>query len=941
MLGRRHSAGSARACPRRAALPVAIGCCAALTSAACAWPAAAAARAAPPVDNVLPAVEVRGSPFVGEASPGEELICGAGSWSGPVSEFEYEWVREGHPIASAAGVTYRVTSVDEGSSIWCIVKAIYRPSPTEKLVGEAESANSIAISGERREVPVNLSRPELTGRPQPGGALHCSTGSWSGNPTRFSYQWRRDGEVVESAAESEYRLTEADAGHELSCAVTAYNGVGASEPAASSEVAVAATLPELVAEPRVLGSNPATVGEILTCWPGIWQGSPAPTFSYRWLRDGSVIPFATGSLYTVEGADELHSLSCEVTATNSAGSSPVAESDNSVEVRGSKPKNTVPPQISGTPALGETLNCSAGSWSGVPAPTYRYLWIRDRGLAGEEAIGSATTSSYEVLGGDVGHALSCEVTATNSEGSGHAYSAAVVVPRNEHGSPPKNEIPPELSGTPSLGERLECSEGQWSGNPTPSLVLEWIRDRGQADEAIVDHSGSHVVSEADEGHSLTCEVTAFNDEGSATSYSDEVSVPGKAPENVETPEIVGTPAVGEALTCLKGRWRGAPPPTFTYRWLHDGIKITGAVASNYTITSDDEGTKITCSVAATNVAGTASATSSRVEVPGGPPRNIERPAIVGNPAVGETLTCVAGVWAGNPPPTFTYQWLLDGTQISSATEQTYTVVATDRGYDVSCEVTASNREGIEGTRSEPTHVPGIRPTPLPGQEPQVSGSPGVGEQLTCLPGKWSAAPPPRFTYQWLRDGSGIASATSATYTVELADQGEALSCVVTATNVEGFTSAESNRVEIPRATASAEVPTLTLGAGAPAPTAAQVIHALHVELARAEHHVRIATLRKAGTFTFPFAAPGAGRLEVLWWYQAPKHAHGSISKPLLLASAAASYASSSTKTVKLHLTRAGMDAFAHSMHIEITIKGLFAGPGDHAQTWLETVVLDH
>jgi hypothetical protein len=69
-------------------------------------------------------------------------------------------------------------------------------------------------------------------------------------------------------------------------------------------------------------SGTAIVGSVLSCSPGLWTGDPAPAaFTYRWLRDGASItgPTAAESSYTAQSADEGHSVSCEVYATNAAG----------------------------------------------------------------------------------------------------------------------------------------------------------------------------------------------------------------------------------------------------------------------------------------------------------------------------------------------------------------------------------------------------------------------------------------------------------------------------------------------------------------------------------------------------------------------------------------------------------------------------------------------
>ena len=87
--------------------------------------------------------------------------------------------------------------------------------------------------------------------------------------------------------------------------------------------------PENTAAPIVSGT--AKVGQTLTCSEGTWT-NPAPTsYAYRWLRDGVAIGGAESSTYTVTAADEGHSISCEVTATNAVGSKSAA-SGNSVAI---------------------------------------------------------------------------------------------------------------------------------------------------------------------------------------------------------------------------------------------------------------------------------------------------------------------------------------------------------------------------------------------------------------------------------------------------------------------------------------------------------------------------------------------------------------------------------------------------------------------------------
>lgn len=69
------------------------------------------------------------------------------------------------------------------------------------------------------------------------------------------------------------------------------------------------------------------------------------------------------------------------------------------------------PHVSGTPAVGEALNCTMGNWNGEPS-SYAYQWQND----GTDIAGSIS-DTYLIAAGDAGHSLACVVTATNAIGS--------------------------------------------------------------------------------------------------------------------------------------------------------------------------------------------------------------------------------------------------------------------------------------------------------------------------------------------------------------------------------------------------------------------------------------------------------------------------------------------------------------------------------------------
>jgi hypothetical protein len=114
------------------------------------------------------------------------------------------------------------------------------------------------------------------------------------------------------------------------------------------------------------------------------------------------------------------------------------------------PINTAAPVASGTPAVGQTLSCSNGSWTGIPTPTFTRAWLRD-GVP----IAGATASTYVVQAADEGNGLTCKVTAKNASGSVAALSNTLIVPV----PPPPPPPPPPRPVITLLTAKIVVSHG--------------------------------------------------------------------------------------------------------------------------------------------------------------------------------------------------------------------------------------------------------------------------------------------------------------------------------------------------------------------------------------------------------------------------------------------------------------------------------------------------
>ena len=135
--------------------------------------------------------------------------------------------------------------------------------------------------------------------------------------------------------------------------------------------------------------------------------------------------------------------------------------------------------------------------------------------------------------------------------------------------------------------------------------------------------------------------------------------------------------------------------TSTFRWLRDGVAITGETASSYTLDTVDNSSSITFEVTPVAATGktTGSAVTSSVVTVGNTAPIASNVSIsddnAGNAIVGDVLTgsYIFTDGDGDLEATSTYRWLRDNTVIDGATSLTYTLVAADSGLSLVFEVT--------------------------------------------------------------------------------------------------------------------------------------------------------------------------------------------------------------------------------------------------------------
>jgi hypothetical protein len=292
------------------------------------------------------------------------------------------------------------------------------------------------------------------------------------------------------------------------------------------------------------------------------------------------------------------------------------------------------------------------------------------------------------------------------------------------------------------------------------------------------------------------------------------------PSATVSPVIAGAAAKGQTLTATAGTWAGDTPLSYAYQWedcTPQGAcaPIGGATGQSYVVQASDVGRMLVVSVTASNDAGTGVALSAPTALvgSGAPPAATSQPTTLGGFNQGLTLTIGPGVWSGDTPISYAYQWQRCNpstqvcTTIPGATGSSYVLAGADVGFELRALVTATNDAGSAQTPSELTGViggsgaavatptspaPGTATNPAPGKAspalgtPTISGSARVGGRLTATPRGPTTGSTASFAFQWQRCNgvstacADIPGATGESYVPVAADAGAHLRVVVSA-----------------------------------------------------------------------------------------------------------------------------------------------------------------
>ena len=457
-------------------------------------------------------------------------------------------------------------------------------------------------------------------------------------------------------------------------------------------------------------------------------------------------------------------------------------------------------EITGSFISGETLGVTLINFNDVgKSPNIAYQWTRNNlDITGE------TNDSYTILSSDFNKTISVKVTYIN------IYKVTRIIKANNPtivASPAGTQtgsVTITATGGYKVGQTLTANTSTITDTNVTgaiSFTYQWTRDGTNISGAT---SQNYLQVSADSGKVINVKAIYTND------YSTQVTVTSTnttqtIQNTIASVAITGNFKEGQTLQAVITDNDTFDESKVTFTWKNNDptpatlYTGTGSTYKNYTIASGDVGKIINVTVVYVDNNGFSENVTSTNTLVVNTVGTIAFTSSTGQFKQGAILTS-AITEPNGAPSSVSYQWKRNGTNITGANSQTYTVVLADVGNAITVNAQYTDALGFtEDITSSPETIldsDGVA---------TLSGDFKVGRTLTATISDDNGINPGTQTYQWIKGSTNITGETSSTYVVRSGDEGATINCKV------GYTDSAGNVTANLASTNTTVIPTTTYG----------------------------------------------------------------------------------------------------------------------------------
>ena len=241
----------------------------------------------------------------------------------------------------------------------------------------------------------------------------------------FSYQWYANGQALQNATSSNYTLTQAEVGKQISVGVSFVDGFGATETVLSSATGVIENVNDPVDGDLIVTGDFMQSDTLSINSDDLTDEDGLGSFQYQWFRNGAEITGAQDATYKLTQNDVGKYITAGVSYVDPYGNHENVISNNANPAVQNKNDSPIGiPEITGFAKVGNTLSVDTSALSDLDGlGQFAFQWF-----SGAEAIDGAVYHDYTLERGSVGEEISVVVSYIDGFGQAESIQSITTAP---------------------------------------------------------------------------------------------------------------------------------------------------------------------------------------------------------------------------------------------------------------------------------------------------------------------------------------------------------------------------------------------------------------------------------------------------------------------------------------------------------------------------------